>query len=58
MICKNLLSSGPAELMIKQGRLPGGVCLKQGEGWNFFQIFRSQVLILYESDEGGGGSVV
>lgn len=58
MTCKNPLSSGPAELMIKQGRLPGGVGLKQEEGWKFFQIFRSQILILYELDEGGGGSVV
>lgn len=38
MTCKNPLSSGPAELMIKQGRLPGGVGLKQEEGWKFFQI--------------------
>jgi len=33
--------------MIKQRRLPGGVSLKEGEGWNLFQIFRSQILTLW-----------
>lgn len=32
---------------MKQRRLLGGVSLKEGEGWNFFQIFRSQILTLW-----------
>lgn len=44
MTSKNSFSSAQAfaMLMIKQGRLPGGVGLKDGEEWSFSQICWSQ----------------
>lgn len=43
-------------LMSKQGRLPGGVSQKDGEGWIFLQICRTQILIPYETGEGVGST--
>lgn len=38
---------------MKQGRLPGGVGLKDREEWRLLQTCRSQILI--PSEPGGGG---